>query len=106
MVPEAHSLHCIEVVEPELVPLTIGEQLAPHFLQVVENAVVLLASPGRSLDGVELERIRTVLILVGLRLGYLVHDAEIEEVFFHLLLDRSLDLRNQQGHKVGVRLLA
>ena len=100
LVPEAHSLHRVKVVEPELVLLTVGEQLAPHLLQVVEDAMVLLASPGGGFDSLELQR-----ILAVPRLGNLVDDAEVEEIFFHLLFNGPLDLCNEQGHQVGVHRL-
>lgn len=62
--------------------------------------MVLLASPGGGFDSLELQR-----ILAVLRLGNLVDDAEVEEIFLHLLFNGPLNLCNKQSHQVSVHRL-
>ena len=88
LIPEADTLHCVEVVEPKFVLLMVSKQLAPHFLQVMEHAMELLLAPGPGLDGLELERVLPVA-------WDLMHHAEVKEILLHILLNWTLNLGNK-----------
>ena len=97
-VPETNSLLRIEQVEPKLVLLSVRQTLAPHCLQHVMHAMVSLCAPSWGFDGLELHRI----LACCADLSY--HEL-LEKLLFCLLLNRPLDLGNEQGHQVRVLLL-
>ena len=100
LIPEADSLHGIEVVEPELILLIFSKKFAPDLLQVVEHAMELFLSPGSCFNSFELQWVLPIA-----RLSDFVHYTKVEKALFHILFNRALDLRYQECHQVSMGLL-
>ena len=73
LIPEADSLHGIEIVEPELILLIFSKKFAPDLLQVVEHAMELFLAPGSCFNSFELQRVLPIA-----RLSDFVHDTKVE----------------------------